>query len=281
MKTTICTLGEGDFHHGLGTLVNSLAAHGFCGKIVVGWKNGEIPWLREFQKNAGGWYRVGSGIELLVSMVSPNMHLTNFKPNWMKSVMEEIVPETEGCFYFDPDVTVLFPWWFFEQWIADGVAVCEDRNSPMPCSHPRRNAWRRIFQKRSMELVNPFEQYANGGCVGVARSRIGFLDLWARTIQVAGEETGAISDIVAKPESWFPFMDQDALNVSLMATGESVSWVGKDGMNFDGRGILMHHDLGPRKPWRRSRLWKIAGRFGWIQHPCFRYARSPVKVEAY
>jgi len=281
MKTVICTLGENDFQYGLGTLINSIALHGFSGEIIVGWRQGEIPWLKQLSRIDGDQFSVNSEIDLRVIPVDPKMHLTNFKPLWMKTVMEKITPSADACFYFDPDVIITHPWWFFHEWVQAGIAVCEDRNSPMPNTHPRRQAWRTIYRKHGIELRSQWEQYANGGCVGISKEQYRFLDEWEKALKIAGEQTGAMDKIVAQAESWFPFMDQDALNAALMFTDQPVSWVGHDGMNFDGRGIMMHHDLGPRKPWRRSLWWRIAGRVGLLQHPCFRYSVAPIKVDRY
>jgi hypothetical protein len=262
MSSAICTLFEGDYHYGVGALANSLYARGFRGVIYAGYRGWLPRWI-----TAGGAVgevtelKPAEGLTLRFVPLSTQVHLTNFKPDFMQMVWGNHCPDADALFYFDPDITIKCRWSFFEEWAEAGVALCEDVNSPMPSSHPIRHAWRQYYGAAGRPLENVLDVYVNGGFVGVTKTRQSFLEEW-RQIQVemapaAGNLTGwGLQDRTFK----FCFTDQDALNICLMATRLPYSLSGKDGMDLGRMGYLMSHALGAAKPWRRRYLWERVSR---------------------
>jgi hypothetical protein len=55
-----CTLGEGDYHHGVAALLNSLVRNGFTGVFVIGWRGAPPPWLDTLERHPDGGWRVGA-----------------------------------------------------------------------------------------------------------------------------------------------------------------------------------------------------------------------------
>lgn len=281
----VCTLFEGTYHFGLGVLANSLYANGFRGTICVGYRGELPPWAANAKKFDGfAEFTPAEGLALRFIPLATKIHLTNYKPDFMLEVWKKHFSEARALFYFDPDITIKCRWTFFEEWAQDGVALCEDVNSPMPSTHPLRNAWRHFYGKLGRKLPNNLEIYVNGGFAGVTLERKPFIEEWQK---IQEEMSSAAGDMMG----WglldrtfkFCFTDQDALNITLMNTTMPFSLSGKDGMDIDRMGFLMSHALGPRKPWLRCYLWErfskgfsvgFADRAYWsnVKHPIALYS---------
>jgi hypothetical protein len=251
-ESCICTLFEGDYHFGVAAFVNSIVRSGFKGEIFAGYR-GELPtWACAHKTARDSTILVDAGVTLTFLKVQTTWHLTNYKPIFMQQIIAQRTAHPGVLFYFDPDITVRAPWSFFVEWAQNGIAVCEDVNSPMPASHPRRLKWRKLFPDLEFDdRIAPC--YVNGGFVGLAYEWRRFLDLWAEIISRAGEYTGGPDKWYAlkppRPEQPFSAFDQDALNVALMTSSMPFSIIGQDGMDFGPIGYLMSHAIGPRKPW--------------------------------
>jgi hypothetical protein len=258
MNSAICTLFEGDYHYGLGALANSLYARGFRGTIYAGYRGPLPPWVAVANEvNGFTDFSPADGLTLRFIPLTTKVHLTNYKPDFMLEVWEKHCPQAGNLFYFDPDITVKCRWTFFEEWAQSGVALCEDVNSPMPSSHPVRNAWRNYYGKLGRKLKNSLDMYVNGGFVGVAREQKKFIEEWNQIQQEMSPSAGNLMDWGLQDRTFkFCFTDQDALNITLMDTAMPFSLSGKDGMDIVHMGYLMSHALGGRKPWRRSYLWE-------------------------
>jgi hypothetical protein len=262
MASCICTLVEGDFHLGLGALTNSLVYHGFRGVIWVGYRGGLPPWAVP-ASDAGRWreFAAGNGAVLRFVPLTTKAHLTNYKPEFLLQVWEQLEPDAERLFYFDPDIVVKVPWSFFEEWAGYGAALVEDVNSPLPESHPRRCAWVRALARRGQSVRRETAVYVNGGFIGLHRNHRGFLQAWRSAMTLVGEEIGglersmfsfgAASSPMQLPSYPFNKTDQDALNIAVMTSAEPVSLMGAEGMDFRPGGWTMSHALGPEKPWRK------------------------------
>lgn len=121
MNSVICTLFEGHYHYGLGALANSLYAKGFRGTIFAGYRGELPPWITN-AKMLGDVTEFSPADGLIIRFVrlTEKIHLTNFKPEFMLSLWEKHCPDAESLFYFDPDITVIGRWTFFEEWVGAG-----------------------------------------------------------------------------------------------------------------------------------------------------------------
>jgi hypothetical protein len=285
MTSAICTLFEGDYHFGLGALCNSLYQRGYRGVIYAGYRGQLPPWAAGAAQRSG-FSELTIEPQFLVRFVplTTEVHLTSYKPDFMLSVWRDHCPGAHALFYFDPDITVICRWSFFEEWVEGGVAVCADVNADVPASHPLRHAWLRYFGPFGVQFIREQNIYFNGGFVGVTKQNAGFLNTWQRLIQLVAPATGGLRKLGVLDRSFlFHIPDQDALNVATMACQEPVSGVGQDGMDFrweDG-GYIMSHAIGGLKPWRKRMLWNTLTK---AQPPSradkafLRHASSPIRL---
>ena len=257
MTTAVCTLFEGDYHHGVASLVNSLHASGFTDTVFAGFRGSRPAWAAADEVSAGG-------VRVHFVRLTESLHFTNFKPQFMRRVFGELAPSADAVLYLDPDICLTAPWRFVETWIEAGVALCEDVNSPLHENHPRRFEWRNFYARHSIALRFRGTAYVNGGAVGVTRARLGFLETWERLQALMGEEIGGLDQVklsggtskrMRDPFFCFNVHDQDALNATLEACAETpVSILGREAMGFAAGLRVLPHALGRRKPWRRNYL---------------------------
>jgi hypothetical protein len=153
-RSTICTLYEGHYHHGVGALINSLYRHGFRGDIWVGYRAPLPPWAHPVeQSDSAVIYRVVEGLVLRFVPLNTGTFLSNYKPHFAFRVLDQPAPDTDAVFYFDPDIMVKCNWLFYEAWAARGFACCEDICYPhMPGTHPLRSAWPGDFARKPLHL---------------------------------------------------------------------------------------------------------------------------------
>lgn len=259
MKSAICTLFEGDYHFGLGALCNSLYRNGFRGVVYAGYRGPTPPWATgAAQHDSYSELNIASDFSVRFLPVTTDAHLTNYKPDFLLSVWRDRCSDADALFYFDPDITVICRWSFFEEWVQGGVAVCADINSDMPASHPLRHAWLRYFGPYGVQVIREQNVYFNAGFVGVAKQDMGFLNTWQRLQGLMKLAIGGLHNMGLFDRSFlFHATDQDALNVATMTCEEPVSCVGRDGMDFQsgGGGYIMSHATGSLKPWRKKMLW--------------------------
>jgi len=261
MKSAICTLFEGNYHYGVGALVNSLCKVGFCGTVFAGYRGDLPPWtgLLNPHKNKEGHTlaQVTESISITFVPMTSTWHLTNLKPDLMLEVLEKF-SEVEQIFYFDPDIVCLASWSFFEQWADEGVAVVIDGNFPMPQKNPIRRAWHRYFERHGMKFAGTAnDYYFNGGFLGVARRDIGFLEVWKKIHELIEPEDilhlpmGLGGAAEYKQRRAYPFWlrDQDALNVAADLEGMNISPMGWEAMGWKQPYEFMLHACGSPKPW--------------------------------
>lgn len=280
MTTAICTLFEGSYSLGVGALVNSLVAAGFKGIVYAGHRGQAPDWdLGALRK---------AGVDIQFTELKTTYHLTNYKPDFMLQVFGS-QPNISRLCYLDPDIVILSPWVYFEEWLACGIALCEDVNSPVAAGHPRRHGWRRHLSADYADWRCRTEIYANGGFVGICRDQLKFLETWRSLLLAMGDVIGGMR--VAKLKGGMKYIssgfancfdssDQDALNATLEADDFTVSITGKSAMAFEGGETLMAHALGSGKPWERKFL-KEALRGNPPRRSdkeYYRFCYSPIKI---
>ena len=268
MSVAVCTLFEKDYHYGVAGLVNSLIHNGFTGTVYAGFRGPLPEWAGAAQPVAiGNWpqarrLEISPGTALVFLPMQTPAHFTNVKPDFMLELFAQQDLGIERLIYLDPDICLVTPWQFVADWLTCGVALCEDVNSPMPRNYPRRVGWRRYFSQYGIALEYRSDAYANGGCCGVSRQDMQFLENWRRLSQLMAELTGGLA--TAKVEggarfrqsgfaSCFDCSDQDALNAAMeMTGGVSYSILSKAAMAFAPGWHVLPHALGANKPWRKK-----------------------------
>ncbi|MGO8696316.1 MAG: hypothetical protein ACLQVY_01165 [Limisphaerales bacterium] len=255
MNSAICTLFEGNYHYGVGALANSLYARGYRGTIFVGFRGELPPWVVGAKTSAGfAEFSPAEGLVLRFIPLTTNIHLTNFKPDFVLSLWQEHCPQAQSFFYFDPDITVTCRWSFFEEWVRAGVALCADINPSMPANHPIRYAWKQFYMPHGFIFRREPDLYFNGGFFGLRLEQIEFLHCWQRLQELMTAEIGGLQNVNVRDRTFlFHKTDQDALNVASMASESPISPMGQDGMDlqFGGGGYVMSHALGAQKPWKK------------------------------
>ncbi|MBC7405384.1 MAG: hypothetical protein H7252_06845 [Cytophaga sp.] len=268
MKSSICTLFEGDYHHGLAALTNSLYLSGFRGSIYAGYRGTLPEWPNlmsigdlEQLKNVSA-LKVADGLNLYFIPLTTGHHLTNYKPDFMLELLKGPARDAEAIYYFDPDICVEASWQLFDEWVMHGVALCEDVNSPLSENHPRRLSWRKYFSRYNFELRFKVSEYVNGGFIGVAKKDFQFISQWqkmqiAMADDIGGLQMSALKGVKMPPEKLSDFYlfsktDQDALNSCVEAYGGITSVMGKEAMAFKPGARMMSHALGQPKPWKST-----------------------------
>lgn len=297
MNSAVCTLFEGSYHFGLAALTNSLHRAGFAGDMYAGYRGSLPAWARDARPvELPPWSGVSAlplsnDLRVLFVPLETDYHLTNYKPDFMLALLDGPCRDRDSLHYLDPDICVVQPWSYFEQWVSCGVALCEDVNSPLPENHPRRVGWRRYYAQHGWTLRFRGSEYVNGGFVGLTPDRREFLERWRDALQLMSEETGPLGIGLAESHAYkstgfagcFDRTDQDALNVVLENWQGPASVVGQEAMAFKPGQAVLPHALGGGKPWQRAYLFtalrgtspRLADRAFWdnIARPIAPYGR--------
>ena len=260
-RSVVCTLFEGTYHKGLAILLNSLYSSGFEGSFYAGYR-GDLPlWAKTLKENEA----VNSRISVHFIALDTRYHLTNYKPDFLLQLLDELQGTCESIYYLDPDIVIQAPWSFMEEWVHYGVALCEDLNSPLPEFHPRRMAWRSYFGESGFNLSFKDAAYVNGGFVGVAQKDFKFIELWKRLQEEMSNVIGGLESAnlgkgkelassLSSPLAPFSKTDQDALNATIEAYSGTCSLMGKEAMGFKAGFNILPHALGQPKPWDKKFL---------------------------
>lgn len=248
-----CTLFEGDYHHGVAALANSLHLNGFRGTLYVGYK-GKLPaWARSASDD--GLLALAPGLTVNFIKLATSWHLTNYKPRFMLDLLQKQAVDVRSIAYFDPDIVVTCRWDFFRKWFDEGVCVVQEiTNGDMPSTHPIRLAWTRFLKAHGYGIENLIERYFNAGFIAVPMRSREFLEVWHHLIQEILQEQQEKKGTFMQGDRSDPFYapDQDCLNAALMATSQPISAIGPEGMGFTYGGFTMQHAVGSPKPWRFS-----------------------------
>ena len=291
MNSAVCTLFEGDYHYGVAALSNSLYHFGFRGTIWAGYR-GALPfWAQELsEKEDYQVFEVAEGCTIHFLELATNYHLTNYKPHFMLNLWDKYSESMDGLFYFDPDIVIKRDWNFFEDWIENHVALCEDINSPLNASAPKRIIWQKVVKKYGVELPSPLDQYVNGGFIGLKRTQRSFLETWKEMMEIVGKATESLdvsslpsakgTTTKRPPTALFYATDQDALNCTLMMHANVASIANRDAMDFDRFGTIMSHALGGLKPWKMKYIKEAlrGNRTGMPQKLYWQHVQEPIPL---
>ena len=287
MRSTVCTLYEGHYHYGVGALTNSLHHHGFRGDIWVGYRPPLPPWAHPIdQSDNVATYQVAEGLVLRFVPLDTRIFLSNYKPYFAVRVLDQLAPDSDTVFYFDPDIVVKCDWSFYETWAGRGFACCEDNCYPhMPDTHPLRWAWLDFAAGHALTPHRKLNAYYNGGFFGVTRERRSILEMWCRLLDLL-EADGSVDlgehfkQGTGRHEPFF-VPDQDILNLTLMLTTEPLSAIGPEGMDFIPAGFTMSHAAQTPKPWRKGYVWhtlRRGVRMSLADTEYWRYTKSPIRL---
>lgn len=281
--SVICTLFEGNYHYGVGALVNSLCDRGFCGEIYAGYRGPLPPWAEERvrQNGTGTIFDVSDSCRIHFVPLETPIHLNNFKPHFLLRLMDEQCPDENAFFYFDPDIVLRATWDFFERWVAHGIALCEDMNHYMPRQHPVRLAWRKYANEHGFTIRQELEKFYNGGFIGLRREHREFLTTWKDLFDLRAKEGVDLSKFELDGFEYpYLFLDQDLMNLSLMLVPHPVTAVGPEGMDFAPGGYVMSHSAGDTKTWKkRFVLEALRGRAPSLTDKKFlEYTQSPIQL---
>ncbi len=246
MKSSVCTLFEGDYHLGAAALVNSLHASGFRGQMFCGLRGPLPPW-------AGGADRLvlAEGLEVFFLPQATDIHFTNHKPAFLLDLWDGPAAGAESLFYFDPDIVVKCPWEALERWATGGLALCEDVNPSLPARHPQRLGWAAFLESHGLATATERDRYYNAGFLGVPAALRPVLERWRELVGHVGAEFGSLQSLKhGSGHALFHTPDQDALNLALMTLAAPINAVGPEGMDFVPGGNYLSHAIGARKPWR-------------------------------
>lgn len=284
MEATICTLFEGDYHYGVGTLVNSLYHHGFRGVVWAGYKGSLPPWAVSTEENQGYQeYSVAKDCVIRFVKLTTRKFLNNYKSDFMLQLWEDYCPEAEAIFYFDPDIVNKTSWDFYKTWVNYGIALCEDAYDYMPVNHPYRLTWKELAESHGYVCHRELDRYYNAGFIGVRRNQKSILELWKQLMETFEAENHINLSDFCLAYGRYPYFqsDQCILNLTLMLTDEPLSTVSKMGMDFGGTVDIMSHASGAQtKPWRKKLVFQslngvpptLADRAYW------RHTQAPIQV---
>jgi len=290
-QSVVCTLFEGDYHYGVGALVNSLYHHGFRGTIWAGYRGELPPWASPLQNAQHGKnFQVAPGCNIRFTPVDTSIFFANYKPHFILDLWKEGRVMLDKIFYFDPDIVIKCRWSFFEEWADCGVALCLDSAYPhMPSTHPLREGWVSFAGRHGYTVSRRPSEYYNSGFIGIQKKNADLIEAWRNIMDLLLRE-GEINTRSFKNFEGYndidrshPFYvaDQDALNLAAMITASPVSVIGTDGMDFTGAGFTMSHAVDAPKPWRGSRLLNLLayGRLPGLAHREYlRYTQNPISL---
>lgn len=273
----MCTLGEGRYHRGLAALINSLQRNGYRGEIFVGWRGSLPPWATGVDAN--GKLKVADGTTVVFREPQSSWYLPRCKPHFLLDLLKS--EGMEALAYFDTDIVVRCDWSFFSDWIANGIALCEELPiHQMPESHPHRRKWQNFAEGLGYSVLRRHRHYFNSGFVGLTADQQEFLVIWQRLQDSLAERSNFREQHRLNPLDPFNTSDQDAFNLTTMLTSFPLSILGPEGMDLTPGGFTMSHAVGSEKPWSKCFLLStLRGRGPSVPDREFlRYADHPIRA---
>ena len=249
----VCLLAEGSYFRGAAAMANSLVRNGFAGHIVIGYRGALPSWAGPVTPRPGPAQALAPGVDVQFLPVAGDWHLSNMKPHFMRRVAAELHPQVASLWYFDVDIVLKTGWPAFARWVDAGMLLVLDMAETfMPPSHAFRREWRALGGRAGLGY-REVSGYFNGGCVGLAGSRLDFLHAWMALLDAYAADGADMSRMVnrsGKPE--YAKMDQDLLNAAVMATDTPFTVLGVEAMDAFPSASIMSHAMVFAKPWNRN-----------------------------
>lgn len=260
MRVDLVTLCSGDYHLGVGVLLNSFIRNGFEGAAWVGYRGAVPPWAAPLSPGPLGSHEYRPTPASIVRFVPMDGedHLTWRKPSFLLRLMDA-EPATACWVYIDPDIVNRAPWSFYDHWLRLGVALCVDLWDDVAPDHPRRRAWEAFAREHDRPPVRSLWRHYNAGFVGVPTSGRRLIEVWQELIDLGARE-GLINlnEPYDQRYFWtFPYLygDQTLLNLALALTDVPLTTMGQEAMDFVPGGANLSHATVPAiKPWRKRLL---------------------------
>ncbi len=258
-KSIIFTLFENHYAYGVGTLINSAIARDFKGIFIIGYKGALPLWINQLIKKSD-FYVIPhhDDIEIEFLEIKSDLHLRYYKPFLFEELL--IKYKNSKVFYFDPDITIIGDWCFFEEWVDYGTGLVLDDCYPiMPYNHPLKQQWAKIYNY-NVENGKDFNFYINSGFVGGTENSIDLITKWKQNIlflQNSGYDLKEFKPAIHKfntHKRLNPITgDQDILNATINQNYDSslLSLIGPEGMGFIQAGYVMQHNTGC-KTWKKN-----------------------------
>ena len=257
IDTIICTICEGRYAYGLASLINSCLSNNFTGDFHVAIKE-ELPfWINQFRKIDSNTYEINSSSSITFHKTNFPYHLCYFKPFFIRDLLAQ--NENFNIFYFDPDITILNDWQFFEDWLAIGVPLCVDEVYPVIYKkNPWVMEWQNTFTFKIEGNDNELLPYINSGFIGVNSNHIELVNCWCNFTEILALKNHSLINFgptilkYKQSRSNAFCSDQDVLNASLLACKKiSYSIIGKEAMGFSAGIYIMLHNTG-FKTWNKN-----------------------------
>jgi lipopolysaccharide biosynthesis glycosyltransferase len=258
-KSIIFTLFENNYAYGVAALINSAIANNFTGKFTIGYKGNLPHWINQLKKTTDSYILPHfNHIEIEILEIKSDLHLRFYKPFLFEQLLERF-PDS-NIFYFDPDITIIGEWDFFEDWVNNGVGlVLDDCYDIMPYNHPIKYQWSKIFNYNILK-GNTFNFYINSGFIGGGKNAKTLIMQWKQNIlllQEQGYDLTSFKPAISKYNSHKrlnPIIgDQDILNATINQHFGTTTFsiMGPEGMGFSQPSYVMLHNTGS-KTWNKN-----------------------------
>jgi hypothetical protein len=254
MNSVLYTLYEGDYHIGVGALVNSAIRNGFGGRIVVGYRGDIPPWTSQLTRVNERSFEL-CGVSITFDPVVTTRHLRFYKAEFGRRILESD-HKVDVVVYCDPDIVFLSPWEFFLDWLECGVSLVIDSNfKSTDSSHPWRKEWLRLAATQGLNSNGRNDlPFVNSGFVGVRRKDSRIFEIWERLVD-AFEHFGGDTITFERSNRWMAVTgDQDLLNAALAIWDGIPGIIGPEAMGFTGQFFLLSHAIESPKPWKKNFL---------------------------